>query len=173
MKKPPLESTSFLLMHPELDDAASLLQYHGEGSYDLRARHRGGAHELLFAGSESRRRRLRARRRAYHDESHDGRTEHRRGVDDGWTTDWAWLWLGGSGSVESLVTTKLEATTSASCSHERSELEHSDVMNSLGKSIIKDQASQRLATARCKGRSQKTKTRSQKWLTGLFRFDPV
>ncbi|WZZ49969.1 hypothetical protein YC2023_050076 [Brassica napus] len=129
-------------MHPELDDAASLLQYHGEGSYDLRARHRGGAHELLFAGSESRRRRLRARRRAYHDESHDGRTEHRR--------------------VESLVTTKLEATTSGSCSHERSELEHSDVMNSLGKSIIKDQASQRLATARCKGRSQKTKTRSQK-----------
>ncbi|KAF3537518.1 hypothetical protein F2Q69_00020119 [Brassica cretica] len=58
MKKPPLESTSFLLADPELDDAAILVHYHREGSHDLRARHRGGAHELLFAGSESRRRGL-------------------------------------------------------------------------------------------------------------------
>uniref|UniRef100_A0A0D3AJI4 cellulose synthase (UDP-forming) n=1 Tax=Brassica oleracea var. oleracea TaxID=109376 RepID=A0A0D3AJI4_BRAOL len=113
MKKPPLESTSFLLMHPELDDAASLLQYHGEGSYDLRARHRGGAHELLFAGSESRRRRLRARRRAYHDESHDGRTEHRRASErwDDKKEDGEKEWMTGSSSKETLVQNQMMIQT--------------------------------------------------------------
>ena len=45
----------------------------------------------------------------------------------------------------------------------------SDLMNSLGKFHIEDQSPERLGGARCKRRCGE----EGKWLTGLFRFDPV